>query len=77
MIQEYNIRVLPEVAANEQQLKAYLVHEKGLDEKTLNATRILKRSIDARQRTVLVNLTVRAYVNEMPKDSTNKPYIIM
>ena len=68
MIQEYNIRVLPEVAANEQQLKAYLVHEKGLDEKTLNATRILKRSIDARQRTVFVNLTVRAYVNEVPKD---------
>lgn len=68
MIQEYNIRVLPEVAANEQQLKAYLVREKGLDEKMLNATRILKRSIDARQRTVFVNLTVRAYVNEMPKD---------
>ena len=60
--------MLPEVAANEQQLKAYLVHEKGLDEKTLNATRILKRSIDARQRTVFVNLTVRAYVNEVPKD---------
>ena len=68
MTYEYNIRVLPEVAANEQQLKAYLVHEKGLDEKTLNATRILKRSIDARQRTVFVNLTVRAYVNEVPKD---------
>ena len=68
MIQEYNIRVLPEVAANEQQLKAYLIREKGLDEKMLNATRILKRSIDARQRTVFVNLTVQAYVNEMPKD---------
>lgn len=68
MIQEYNIRVLPEVAANEQQLKAYLVREKGLDEKMLNATRILKRSIDARQRTVFVNLTVRTYVNEVPKD---------
>ena len=68
MIQEYNIRVLPEVAANEQQLKAYLVREKGLDEKMLNTIRILKRSIDARQRTVFVNLTVRAYVNEVPKD---------
>ena len=68
MTYEYTIRVLPEVAANEQQLKAYLVREKGLDERTLNATRILKRSIDARQRTVFVNLTVRAYVNEVPKD---------
>lgn len=68
MIYEYNIRVLPEVATNEQRLKAYLVREKGLDERTLNATRILKRSIDARQRTVFVNLTVRAYVNEVPRD---------
>ena len=68
MTYEYTIRVLPEVAANEQRLKAYLVREKGLDERTLNATRILKRSIDARQRTVFVNLTVRAYVNEVPKD---------
>ena len=68
MTYEYTIRVLPEVAANEQQLKAYLVREKGLDERTLNATRILKRSIDARQRTVFVNLTVRAYVNEVPCD---------
>ena len=47
MTYEYTIRVLPEVAANEQRLKAYLVREKGLDERTLNATRILKRSIDA------------------------------
>ena len=68
MTYEYTIRVLPEVAANEQQLKAYLVREKGLDERTLNATRILKRSIDARQRTVFVNLTVRAYVDEVPRD---------
>lgn len=68
MTYEYTIRVLPEVAANEQQLKAYLVREKGFDERTLNATRILKRSIDARQRTVFVNLTVRAYVNEVPRD---------
>ena len=29
--------------------------------------RILKRSIDARQRTIFVNLTVRVYVNEMPE----------
>ncbi len=28
MIQEYQLRVLPEVAANEQRLKEYLIHEK-------------------------------------------------
>ena len=68
MVHEYIIRVLPEVAANEQRLIDYLVKEKGLNKKEINATRILKRSIDARQRTIFVNLTVRAYVNEVPKD---------
>lgn len=34
----------------------------------ITATRILKRSIDARQRTIFVNLKVRAYIREMPKD---------
>lgn len=68
MIQEYQIRVLPEVAANEQRLKEYLVQEKGLNAREITATRILKRSIDARQRTIFINLTLRAYLNEMPED---------
>lgn len=68
MIQECQLRVLPEVAANEQRLKEYLVQEKGLNARDITATRILKRSIDARQRTIFVNLTVRVYQNEMPKD---------
>ena len=68
MIQEYQLRVLPEVAANEQRLKEYLVHEKGLNAREITATRILKRSIDARQRTIYINLNVRAYLNEMPKE---------
>ena len=55
MIQEYQLRVLPEIAANEQRLKKYLSEEKGINPHTINATRILKRSIDARQRTVFVN----------------------
>ncbi|EJX01361.1 oxidoreductase, FAD-dependent [gut metagenome] len=69
MIQEYQLRVLPEVAAMEQQLIDYLAREKGIKPEEVTATRILKRSIDARQRTVFVNLTIRVYLNEMPKDS--------
>lgn len=68
MIQEYQLRVLPEVAANEQRLKEYLIHEKGLNAREITAARILKRSIDARQRTIYINLNVRAYLNEMPKE---------
>ena len=75
MIQEYQLRVLPEIAANEQRLKEYLVQEKGLNARNINATRILKRSIDARQRTIFVNLNVRVYLNEMPKDDEYQPTI--
>ena len=68
MTNEYQLRVLPQVAASEQTLKAYISDEYGLDVRTLTAVRILKRSIDARQRTIFVNLKVRAYVNEQPAD---------
>ena len=72
MIQEYQIRILPEQAASEEGIKRYLSKEKGLDVRTLNQVRVLKRSIDARQRTIFVNLKVRAYINEMPQDD---PYV--
>ena len=68
MIQEYQIRILPEQAASEENIKQYLSREKGLDVRTLNQVRILKRSIDARQRTIFVNLKVRAFINEYPQD---------
>lgn len=64
MIHEYQLRILPEQAASEQSLKQYIGREKGLDVRTINAIRILKRSIDARQRTIYVNLTIRVFVNE-------------
>ena len=68
MIQEFQIRILPEQAASEEGIKRYLAKEKGLDVRTLNQVRVLKRSIDARQRTIFVNLKVRAYINEFPQD---------
>ena len=68
MIQEYQIRILPEQAASEEGIKRYLAKEKGLDVRTLNQVRVLKRSIDARQRTIFVNLKVRVYINEFPQD---------
>ena len=68
MIQEYQLRVQPHVAANEQSLRSYLAEEYGFDARTLTAVRILKRSIDARQHTIFVNLKVRAYINEQPED---------
>ncbi len=68
MIEEYQIRVLPQIAASEREVIRYIAEEKGLDARTVNAIRILKKSIDARQRTIFVNLKVRAYINEQPTD---------
>lgn len=68
MIHEYQLRILPEQAASEQSLKQYIGREKGLDVRTINAIRILKRSIDARQRTIYINLTIRVFVNETPSE---------
>ncbi|MCR5313064.1 MAG: FAD-dependent monooxygenase [Bacteroidaceae bacterium] len=68
MIQEYQIRLLPEQAASEQNIKAFIAKDKGVDVRTINAVRVLKRGVDARQRTIVINLTVRCYINEMPQD---------
>ena len=68
MTNEYQIRVLPEVAAQEDRLKGWLADEYGFDATTICGVRILKRSIDARQRQIFVNLKVRVYVNEQPHD---------
>ncbi len=73
MINEYQIRVLPEQAANEQSLKRYLAQEKGLDDRAITAVRVLRKSIDARQRTIFVNLTVRVFVNELPTEEEYVP----
>ena len=68
MTNEYQIRVVPEVAAQEDRLKGWLADEYGFDVRTIQGVRILKRSIDARQRQIYVNLKVRVYVNEQPHD---------
>ena len=75
MITEYQIRVLPEVAAQQDRLSAYLAEEFGLDGRSISSIRILKRSIDARQRTIFVNLRVRVYINEVAGDDLFEPVV--
>ncbi len=68
MIHEFQIRVLPSQAASEQTIKDYIAHDRGIDIRTISGVRVMRRSIDARQRTVFINLSVRVYVNEKPQD---------
>ena len=68
---ELNLRILPQQAYNEQSILAYLRQEKGIN---AQAVRVVRRSIDARQRNIYVNLTVRAYVGEEPPLQDFEPY---
>ena len=68
MIQEIQLRVLPQVAADSDNLRRYISEENGIALSALKGVRILKRSVDARQRTIFVNLKVRLYINEPPMD---------
>lgn len=68
MVKELQIRVAPQVAATESLLKNYIAEECAIDARTIKGMRILKRSVDARQRNIFINLKVRVYVNENPQD---------
>lgn len=68
MIKEFQLRILPQQAASEGELKKTIAEQQALDIKAMTAVRILKRSVDARQRTVMMNLNVRVYLNELPQD---------
>ena len=65
MTRDINLRILPQEAYNEQSIMAYLQQKEGIK---AQAIRVLKRSIDARQRTIYVNLTVRVFMNEEPEE---------
>lgn len=73
MVEEYQLRLLPEEAYSEDTIRQYLSQEKGFDVAAIRAVRVVKRSIDARQRRVLVNLKVRAYINELPAEEPFVP----
>jgi len=70
MTDEYQLRLLPQQAANEDTIKEFVAREMGLALRTITAVRVLKRSVDARQRTIYINIKVRVYVNEWPTDES-------
>lgn len=66
MQQELHIQVSPETAHNEDQLKSYVSKQIGLSKNEISHIEILKRSIDARQKSVKINLKVKVFQNETP-----------
>ncbi|MCC5942841.1 MAG: FAD-dependent oxidoreductase [Balneolaceae bacterium] len=70
MQKEYQLRVLPRTAAKPDELKSYISKEKNIPRDEIRHVEILRRSIDARQKTVIINLKVNVYVDE---DFTEEP----
>jgi len=73
MTQEFDLRLLPEQAAGEQTIQRILVRDKGVSPESFCGLRILKRSIDARQRTIYINLRIRVYLDEKPEEALFSP----
>ena len=62
MPQELLLQVTPEIAANELLLKDYLAKQMKVSVNEIQHVSILKRSIDARQKTVRINLKVLIFL---------------
>lgn len=68
MPREINIQVTPETAGNSLALKLFLAKNSGISVDEIEHVEILKRSVDARQKQVKINLKVRIYINEKFKE---------
>ncbi len=73
MTREYQIRLLPFQAGDADRIADYVAKEYAIDRRTIKHVRVLKRSIDARQRNIFVNLTIRVFINELPTDDGYEP----
>ena len=66
MPQELLLQVAPEIAANETLLNDYLSRQLKISVKEIQRATIVKRSIDARQKAVKINLKVMVYLKGEP-----------
>ena len=64
MIQELQLRVSPRTAASMGDIASHIAKHNDITAQSISGIRVLKRSIDARQRNVVVNLKVRVYIDE-------------
>ena len=71
MIKEFKIVVSPEQAADNEALKKIISESNSSNENEITALKIIKRSVDARSRSIKVNLTIQAYINEPLPEKTS------
>lgn len=64
MQKQLNLRVTPDVAYREERLRLHAAREAGCAPASVTAVRVRRRSIDARQRTIYVNITLDLFIDE-------------
>ncbi|MDE6715990.1 MAG: FAD-binding protein, partial [Muribaculaceae bacterium] len=74
MVSEFLLRVLPEVAADESLLTKEISRIAEVGENRISGIKIIKKSIDARQRRVMINVKVRAWIDEPVSDELKDVY---
>lgn len=70
MQETIELRVDPRTAAEEMLLRAAASTHMGIDANRINSLRVTRRSIDARQRRVMVNLSVKLWIDEEPESTS-------
>ena len=73
MIEKIDLRVSPEVAYVPLRLQAAVSTRLAIDVNRICDIKVRRRSIDARQRNVVVNLTLDVYIDEQPDDTQEMP----
>ena len=66
MKQEINISVSPKQASSEEFYKPILAEKLHVDESRIQLINVKRRSIDARQRVIRINLSADVYLDELP-----------
>lgn len=75
MITDITLRIDPRTAANDMMLRAAASTATGIDINRIKNLKIIKRSIDARQRKVMVNVTLRLAVDEDTPLTPDMPHV--
>ena len=76
MIKEIQLRLDPRTAHFIDAVEEVVAKQEGIMRRRLSGVRIIKRSIDARKEKVMVNLKVRAYIDEPMKADYLVPPIV-
>lgn len=70
MIKDIQLRLKPEIAYTPLKLQLFVADVLGgIDMNRIKDIKIVRRSIDARQRQVMVNLSLQVYIDELPPEN--------